>query len=300
MKSSSTHFIAAYKYGWPRIAVDRMIRGRMKAGLFSVRVQGLDQLRASLEAEPGGTLLLANHSCWWDLFLVHLLNESLPIEGYGMMEHRNLDRFGFFRRIGAFSIDRTSPAGVRRSLEYTAELLANDRSGVWIFPQGKIESNDRRPLVFEKGVRSIVRRAGRVRMVAVAFRYDFWQDERPEALVRFGETAWVDRSDCNGLLADWSTRLTCELDRLKEESMGQDASRFENLLVGKTSMSERYALLRERLRRVFRKSERESPPGQPIRAAGGLVSPSASKTMLWGDRVRGIRSTSGSASIVPC
>ena len=38
-----------------------------------------------------------------------------------MMEHFNMLRFGFFRRIGAFSVDRTDPVSVRASLDYAAD-----------------------------------------------------------------------------------------------------------------------------------------------------------------------------------
>src|ERR1700722_5942599 len=140
--------IEAYKHGWPRLAIDAMIRSRMRGGFHQVLAQGLDRLRDEIDRDPSGTLFLANHSCWWDLFLVHILSETIPVDGYGMMEHFNLLRFGFFRRIGAFSVDRTDPVSVRASLEYAAGLFHRPRAGVWIFPQGKIEANDARPLTF--------------------------------------------------------------------------------------------------------------------------------------------------------
>ena len=101
--------IRAYKHGWPRLAVRAMIASKVRKGFFRVRAQGIERLRTAIDAEPGGTLFLANHSCWWDLFLAHILNEAIPVDGYGMMEHFNMRRFGFFRRIGAFSVDRTDP-----------------------------------------------------------------------------------------------------------------------------------------------------------------------------------------------
>ena len=243
-----SHFLPAYKHGWPRLAIDAMIRGRLRSGLFAIRVQGLDELRRGLDAEPGGTLFLANHSCWWDLFLVHLLNRSIPVDGYGMMEHANLKRFGFFRRIGAYSVDRTSLGGLRASLDYTARLLEGPRAGVWVFPQGTIRGNDVRPLDFRPGLRAIIERSGRVRVVAVAFRYEFWQDERPEAFVRFGSAAWVGREQADDAPATWERNLTAELDALRADVVAQRADRFATLLEGTRSISERYARFRERLR----------------------------------------------------
>ena len=253
--ASSPRLITAYKHGWPRRAVDALIQHKLRQGFHQVHAQGLEPLRASLAEELGGTLFLANHSCWWDLFLVHLLNESIPVDGYGMMEHFNMVRFGFFRRIGAFSVDRTDPASVRASLEYAAGLLRSPRAGVWIFPQGKIETNDIRPLTFQPGIRALVRRAGRVRVVPVAFRYDFWQDERPEALVRFGTPTWVDRGDLSTLIATFEARMTTELDALRAESITQDTTRFAPLLQGRESVSARYA----RFLGHIRKSTPETP-----------------------------------------
>ncbi len=255
MATDPPRMIAAYKHGWPRWAVHNLIMHKMRTGLFRVRVQGLERLREAIDAEPGGTLFLANHSCWWDLFLVHALNETIPVDGYGMMEHFNMLRFGFFRRIGAFSVDRTDPASVRASLDYAAGLLKGPRSGVWIFPQGRMIGNDVRPLGFQPGLRALVRRAGRVRVVAAAFRFEFWQDERPEAFVRFGEPRWVDRDELSTLVATWEHRLTAELEALKTDVTSQDESRFTTLLQGSGSISDRYARVRAR---VFGKT-----PGVP-------------------------------------
>ena len=240
--------IEAYKHGWPRLAIDAMIRSKLRGGFHQVLGQGIERLRTDLDGDPSGTLFLANHSCWWDLFLVHLLNETIPVDGFGMMEHFNMVRFGFFRRIGAFSVDRTDPASVRASLEYAAGLLQRPRAGVWVFPQGKIETNDFRPLTFQHGIRALVRRAGRVRIVPVAFCYEFWQDERPEALVRFGEASWVDRPDLPTLIPTFERRLTEELDALRLDAIAQEADRFAPLVEGRRSINERYARLRARFR----------------------------------------------------
>jgi chlorobactene lauroyltransferase len=245
---NAPRMIRADKRGWPRLAVNLMIVGRMRKGLFRVRAQGLDRLRASMDSEHGGTLLVANHSCWWDLFLAVYLNGQVPVDGYGMMEHANLKRFRFFNRIGAFSVDRDDIASVRASLDYTRELLERPRAGVWIFPQGKILSNDARPLGFRPGLRALVRRAGRVRITPTAIRYEYWQDERPEAFVRFGEPRWFNRDDLPHLLATVEESLIGELDALNVDVRSQDPARFVTLLQGRESISERYGRFLARLR----------------------------------------------------
>ena len=193
--------IRAYKHGWPRLACRRDDPPEHSATASSRSARrGIDGVRQALDEGAGGVLFAANHSCWWDLYLAHFLNETIPVDGYGMMEHANLTRFGFFRRIGAFSVDRSSPAGVRASIDYASSCSGGRTSGVWIFPQGKIVGNDVRPLGFQPGLRTLVRRAGRVRIVPVALRYEFWQDERPEAFVRFGEPSWSEAEDAASIV----------------------------------------------------------------------------------------------------
>ncbi len=238
--------IKAYKHGWPRVAVDRLIRSKLNGGLHRIYAQGLEQLRAEIGADPRGMILLANHSCWWDLFLVHYLNETVPFDGFGMMEHFNMVRFGFFKRIGAFSVDRNDPSAVRASLHYANALLRRPRAGVWLFPQGKILSNDARPLEFQRGLKLLLRMAAPVRVVPVAFRYDFWQDEQPECFVRFGTPTLVEKDELDSALANWQSRLELELDRLRSETLHQDPTRFTTILAGTRSISDRYAAIRAR------------------------------------------------------
>lgn len=239
--------VRAYKEGWPRHAVHALILWKLERGLFRILGQGVDRLREELDRDATGLLFLANHSSWWDFFLAHSLNTALPVDGYGMTEHANMQKYGFFRRIGAFSVDRTDPGGVRASLDYTIELLGRPRAGVWFFPQGKIVCNDVRPLDFQPGLRALLGRAGRLKVVPTAIRYEFWQDERPEACVRFGTPVLLERAQKASVLESMRERLTAELDTLKIDALSQEADRFEVLFRGKTSINDGYAAIAQRL-----------------------------------------------------
>jgi 1-acyl-sn-glycerol-3-phosphate acyltransferase len=240
--------VRAHKHGWPKLAVEAMARRKIQGAFTALRVAGRRELETALDADPSGCVLLANHSTWWDVFLVVHLIATLRADGYGMMEHFNLTRFRFFRRIGAFSVDRTDPASLRESLDYTLELLARPRATVWIFPQGKIAPNDARPLAFQPGLRALLTRAGRLRIAPVAIRPEFWQEERPELLVRIGAPRWVEKDQRATLLEDWQRILTDELDALRDDALAQDPTRFESLLRGPLSINERYGRLRARFR----------------------------------------------------
>ena len=262
--------IRAYKHGWPSAALNAFILRSTRKAFFRVRVQGLETLRQAIDADPSGILFLGNHSSWWDIYMAHLLNQAIPVDGYGMMEHFNLKRFGFFRRIGAFSVDRSDPLAVRAALDYTVELLDRPRAGVWLFPQGHIVGNDLRPLGFQPGLRAFSRRSGRLRIVPTALRYEFWQDERPEVFVRFGVPVWVDRSSVSTLLDTWEARLAAELDALKADVTSQSADRFTTLYHGTSSISDRFA----RLHALLFGATRNAPPTRPLRHASRPFSPS--------------------------
>lgn len=175
------------------------------------------------------------------------MNVTIPVDGYGMTDHANLTKFGFFRRIGAYSVERSDPASIRASLDYTARLLARPRAGVWLFPQGQIVCNDARPLAFQPGLRVLLKRAGRLRIVPAALRYEFWQDERMEVGVRFGEPAWVGPDQRADLLDSWRSRLESELDALKSDLLAQDVTRFDVVFRGKGSTHDRYHRIKSRL-----------------------------------------------------
>lgn len=242
----SPNLIKAYKQGWLQYPVQRMIDWKLRKGLFQVRVQGMEQLRAALAEDKSSVLFLPNHSSWWDFFMCHVLSINIPIDGYGMTVHENMLKFGFFRRIGAFSMDKSNSASIRASFDYAAELLSEPGRAVWIYPQGKMLCNQVRPLGFQGGLRVLLARAGRLRIVPTAFRYEFWQDERPEAFARFGEPFWVEKSEKKTLIEECERRVTIELDVLCQDVFTQDASKFVSLLQGEQSIHERYSQFKEK------------------------------------------------------
>ena len=106
-------------------------------------------------------LLLPNHSSWWDGFLVYLLNKKIfkrPL--YLMMLEKELSKYGFFSRVGAYSIQPGNPKDVLESLHYTAGLLGQKETIplVCIFPQGELKPWGKRPLGYKRGVEWILNR----------------------------------------------------------------------------------------------------------------------------------------------
>jgi 1-acyl-sn-glycerol-3-phosphate acyltransferase len=110
--------------------------------------------------EHRGVLYIANHSSWWDGLLIH----------YIMMDEAQLKSRKLFSKLGAFSIDKSSPKRSLQALQYAAEKLKEGHS-VWIFPQGDIHHLESRPLVFESGFAHVLHLYSQAVVCPVTFYY---------------------------------------------------------------------------------------------------------------------------------
>ncbi len=160
----------------------RYVRGLARSTFHAIHVSGLDHLRHLPPDRP--VLALANHSCWWDGFLIHLLTRAAPQRDFFcMMEEKQLRHFPFLTRIGAFSVNLESPRQVATSLRFTLRLLADPTKLVWLFPQGVMAPADA-PLDLRPGAAFLLRKTPGALFLPVAFRYGFRREQKPEAWIR--------------------------------------------------------------------------------------------------------------------
>lgn len=152
-----------------------------------------------------------NHSSWWDgLLLYHAAKQTSRGDHYVMMEERQLRQYAFFRKLGAYSINKDSASGVRASLQYTNELLASGKR-VWIFPQGEILHQEARPIQFRPGIGLVLRRFPQAIAVPVTLCHGMVQHDLPEISMKAGLP----------IVEDWKTwkseeiahRLGCVLEQ---------------------------------------------------------------------------------------
>lgn len=197
---------------------------------------------------PGDVPLLfvMSHASWWDVLVGYYLARVLVgVESYAPMDELQLRRYPILSRLGVYSVDRFSAAGLRAFLRYTVGLLSGPRA-VWITPQGEIVSSWRRPVRFQAGVGHLVRRLLEVAVVPVALHYEFRQEPRPEIFVRFGAPrifrgARPAAAEITRLLEG---DLERELDALQAAVLGGDLRAFRVLLEGATSTSVIYDRVR--------------------------------------------------------
>ena len=195
-------------------------------------------------------LLYSNHVSWWDGYLAFLLTrERWNTETYLMMEERQLRRYRFFQWCGCFSVDREDPREALRSVAYAANVLhGHPGRSVWIFPQGEITPNDRRPLTTYSGTAHIALRAAPVRCVPVALRLEFFGEQRPEALVRIGPSHVVEGGTARSLQADMDRRLLQTVDELRADALSGATQHYRTVLPGRASIN----VIWDRVRSLFR------------------------------------------------
>lgn len=190
-------------------------------------------------SRPSGipSIIYANHSNWWDgLAAFHLSKVLWNIDAYVMMDIEQMQKYRFFKRIGAFSVNRNNPREALESIEYSVELLKETNRVLWIFPQGVMQANDFRPIKFYNGVSKIAQKLGEVNLIPAAFRYEFLMEQRPELFISIGKAKPFDKSEDIKLLTDdLNTELIKELDSLKNKVINSELNDFKLILQGKPS-----------------------------------------------------------------
>jgi 1-acyl-sn-glycerol-3-phosphate acyltransferase len=133
-------------------------------------------------------LMIGNHFSWWDGFIANLLNlKVLHRRIHIMMLEEQLSGRGFLRKTGAYSVKRGSRS-VLESLDFTADLLNNEKNLVVFYPQGEFESIYKQDVRFEKGIRRINSRArNKFHFVFYVALVDYFSFRKPSLSIYFRE-----------------------------------------------------------------------------------------------------------------
>jgi 1-acyl-sn-glycerol-3-phosphate acyltransferase len=191
----------------------RHVEGRIRGAFEAVHIRGLERFAALSRESP--LLLVSNHSSWWDpMTLIYLMPRRLRLDAYAMMDEKNLRRFPFLGRVGAFGVDlrggRAEP-----SLRYAEGLL--DRAGrvVLVYPQGRERASTVRPLGFRRGSALVASRVSGAPVVPLGVRYEVAGTEHPLMFLSFGEPL-PPIADVEEGRARQEEAVTAELDTLDD------------------------------------------------------------------------------------
>jgi 1-acyl-sn-glycerol-3-phosphate acyltransferase len=182
---------------------------------------------------PHQAIICMNHSSWWDgLLLFHCNQVKIKHDIYIMMHEKGLKEFPFFKKLGAFSVNRGKPKDIVLSLQYAGRKLDEGKS-VCLFPQGDEMHLEKRPLGFLPGAISLLEKHPHVPVLPVIFYYSFGERKKQDLFVRicppitYKELTGISRKEKNSCFEELFTK---ELDFLRNQVIEKNVSHFKNVL----------------------------------------------------------------------
>ncbi|MBP7562369.1 MAG: 1-acyl-sn-glycerol-3-phosphate acyltransferase [Candidatus Cloacimonetes bacterium] len=133
-------------------------------------------------------LAISNHVSWWDGFWVELVNLKLfKKKFFFMMLEEQLRKFWFFNYVGGYSVTKKSKS-IIESINYTRNVLSDNKNFVLIFPQGKIQSVYNQSISFEKGIERIIEGLeNQIQIVFIANLVDYFSNPKPSLFIYLDE-----------------------------------------------------------------------------------------------------------------
>ncbi len=208
---------------------DSIFEFMFKKYFASVRVK--NQENYYLRNSDYANLFYGFHGCWWDGPLATLISRKLYDCNLYMMV-KDLYRFPVLSKIGAFSIEKDSLAGKFKAFNYAVNLLENPGNSVWIFPQGRLFPLDYRPIKFESGIAHICTRLKGVNLIPVAYKYTFWQYEKPDIFVEIGKPIVIENgiADKKEFVEKLQVNFEKLLDKQKDEILNVNLKEYKCIL----------------------------------------------------------------------
>ena len=233
---------------------------------------------------PAGrpVVVFTNHPSWWDPAMFLLVHRTLMRgrAGYGPMEAAALARYGVLRRMGMFGIEADSRAGAATFLRLGARVLGTPSGVLWVTAQGMFADARLRPVALRPGLAHLARLAPGALLLPLAAEYPFWNESRPEALLRFGApieaASLLGRSAREGTQV-LETALGTTMDSLARDAMARDAAPFRTILEGGAGVGGVYDLWRRAKSAVSGRSFDPShdpghdPESDAVRDAGAVA-----------------------------
>jgi 1-acyl-sn-glycerol-3-phosphate acyltransferase len=188
------------------------------------------------------TLVIANHTNWWDGFLAFLVARELKLTGYVLMDAVQLARYPAFRLLGAVPLSRESRRATYRDLLAAGSCLAPG-SALWVFPQSGRRPPAEPPVGLPRGCAALAMAHGaQLRICSVAFRYVHLSEQLPEAFARVGR-AWLlhpsHYPDRRALMPLFEADLLSVLDALDADLRTERVSTFRTVVAGRLSINKR-------------------------------------------------------------
>jgi 1-acyl-sn-glycerol-3-phosphate acyltransferase len=205
-------------------------------------------------------VIFSNHPSWWDPALMVLaLPRVFPgRRGFGPMDAAELRRYGLFRNFGVFGIEPGTVRGASVFLRVASGLLRSPDVCLCVTAEGAFTDPRVRPIRLRPGLAHLARRFPQAVFLPMALDYSFWNESKPEALLRFGPPVQAAEP---GSVTSWQqaleASLTAVMEGLAAESSARNAAAFATLFAGTAGVGGVYDVWR-RLRAAVLRQEFEA------------------------------------------
>ncbi len=171
-------------------------------------------------------VVFLNHASWWDPLVALLLSREFfeSRQSFAPIDAVTLKRYGVFRRLGFFGIEKNTARGARAFLRTSRKILSSSRHALWITPQGRFIDVRERPLRLQEGLGALAAREPQAVFVPLAIEYPFWTEPRPEILIAFGEPI-SPRDENERTAVEWTRVLSEALEAMQDELAARSCRR---------------------------------------------------------------------------
>ena len=189
------------------------------------------------ELLPGRPVIVfTNHPSWWDPAMFIVLHRHLMRDrpGYGPMDAASLQQYGILRRMGVFGIESDTMRGAATFLRVGRRVLSDPAGVLWVTAQGRFADPRQRPVTLRPGLAHLARLVPQALLLPLAMEYPFWNESRPEVLMRFGRPVEATRlqGPAGAITSALEAGLTAAMDALALDAAARDPGSFDTLLSG--------------------------------------------------------------------
>lgn len=180
--------------------------------------------------EKSRSIYYLNHHSWWDGIIPLLLNEfRFQQQARALMEDKQMNQYGFFKKIGAFSINREDPRKAVTSLRYAVQSMQRNNASLFIYPEGSITPAGSK-LSFEGGLSWLHEKLPDTDFVPIGIYMHTIRGDKPELHLYVGEKVDIrPELEKERKTEVFEQKLTSLLDKL-HKTAGFDDSLYERFV----------------------------------------------------------------------
>lgn len=168
-----------------------------------------------------GLIITPNHFSWWDGFFIgYIVRKLSKRKIYIMMLENQLEKYWFFKKVGAYSINQSNPKEIIKTADYTQKIIRKENVVV-IYPQGKIESFDIEDINIKNGLNLFTKNVNNnFYVVPVAFKIQYYEEKYPSIIVRFGDT--IDKNSFRNNFEMYKLNFVNNIELLNKSAIKQN------------------------------------------------------------------------------